>query len=214
MFRFTLLFVGLLVSSSLADRRITFKNRCPQTVWISPLTNAQGAPIGPIQQLGQQQEYAYIVPDGGWGGRFWPKIGCDGSGQNCQVGQSNPPCPANGCQPPADTKVEFFYPAVNSQDAVWYDVSLVDGYSLPMEILPSQSVSYKHCSFNARSDLINFYTREDRVSPPIAIFHWPLARPMRTMWETSESFKTAASPSVCRRARNGTLSYTTASSKE
>lgn len=44
-------------------------------------------------------------------------------------------------QPPAETKVEFFYPAQNDQNAVWYDISLVDGYSLPMEIIPDKQVS-------------------------------------------------------------------------
>lgn len=46
-------------------------------------------------------------------GRFWPKQGCDGSGQNCQVGQSIAPCGRTGCDPPAETKVEFFFPAMN-----------------------------------------------------------------------------------------------------
>lgn len=141
MFRFTVFCVCLFISTILADRRLTFKNRCAQTIWISPLTNNQGDPIGEIQKLDQQQEYAYIVPDSGWGGRFWPKTGCDGSGQNCQVGQSMPPCPTNGCQVPAETKVEFFYPQIDSSDTIWYDVSLVDGYSLPMDILPSTTVS-------------------------------------------------------------------------
>lgn len=212
MLRFTLFCVWLFVSSSSADRRITFKNRCSQAVWISPLTNAQGAPIGNIQKLNQQQEYSYIVPDSGWGGRFWPKTGCDGSGQNCQVGQSIPPCPSNGCQAPAETKVEFFYPEVDSRSTVWYDVSLVDGYSLPMEIKPSQTVSGKQCLSNVRPN--RFFAREERASPRIATFHWAIARPERTMWETSESFKTTASCSVCRRARNGTSPCTRTRRKE
>lgn len=71
------------------------------------------------------------------GGRFWPKSGCDGSGQNCQVGQSVSPCGRNGCDPPAETKVEFFFPRSGDNGNVWYDISLVDGYSLPVEIVPS-----------------------------------------------------------------------------
>lgn len=85
----------------------------------------------------------FTIPDSGWAGRFWPKIECDNTGQNCAVGQSVAPCPSAGCQPPADTKVEFFYPPINDPQNrnVWYDVSLVDGYSLPMEIIPSRQVS-------------------------------------------------------------------------
>lgn len=70
-------------------------------------------------------------------GRFWPKQGCDANGQNCEVGQSIDPCNAGGCDPPAETKVEFFFPPSNDWGDVWYDISLVDGYSLPVEIIPS-----------------------------------------------------------------------------
>ncbi len=78
----------------------------------------------------------FKIPGSGWAGRFWPKIGCDGSGYNCQFGDSVPPCPAGGCHPPADTKVEFNFPPQPPNRDAWYDVSLVDGYSLPMSIVP------------------------------------------------------------------------------
>lgn len=71
------------------------------------------------------------------GGRFWPKSGCDNNGINCEVGQSVSPCPQGGCQPPAETKVEFFFPPSGNGQDVWYDISLVDGYSLAAEIVPS-----------------------------------------------------------------------------
>lgn len=71
------------------------------------------------------------------GGRFWPKTGCDGGGQNCETGQSVSPCGRNGCDPPAETKVEFFFPPAGDRNNVWYDISLVDGYSLPVQIVPS-----------------------------------------------------------------------------
>lgn len=92
------------------------------------------------------------------GGRFWPKSGCDHSGHNCEVGQSVDPCLPTGCDPPAETKVEFFFPPVGDPYDVWYDVSLVDGYSLPAEIIPSVqqgscvttkcAVSLDHCPTN------------------------------------------------------------------
>ncbi len=91
--------------------------------------------------MDQNARITFNIPDFGWAGRFWPKTGCDGSGQSCAVGQSVAPCPSGGCQPPADTKVEFFFPSVSDSNAIWYDVSLVDGYSLPMEIIPSRQVS-------------------------------------------------------------------------
>jgi len=144
-FRMAKLFVMLCLIASApfleAARTIEFTNRCPQDIWVSPLTNGQG-PMLPegIMRLANGQVRSYNIPDAGWGGRFWPKTGCDGSGNNCVMGQSMPPCPTGGCQPPAETKVEFHFPPAGNSDAVWYDVSLVDGYSLPAEIIPSVQV--------------------------------------------------------------------------
>jgi len=134
--------LALSASTLEAARTIEFTNRCSHDIWVSPLTNNQG-PMLPegIVHLSNGAIRTYTIPDGGWGGRFWPKTGCDGSGQNCQMGQSMPPCPAGGCQPPAETKIEFHFPSASNHDDVWYDISLVDGYSLPAEITPSVQVS-------------------------------------------------------------------------
>jgi hypothetical protein len=84
-------------------REIRFTNKCNEDVWISPTTNAQGPPLPDgIQKINSGGSHAYQIPDGGWGGRFWPKTGCDGSGQNCELGQSSDPCGPTGCDPPAD----------------------------------------------------------------------------------------------------------------
>jgi len=135
-----LLFVALSMCST-ESRQIEFENRCGYDIWINPLTNAQGPPLVPgIVRLNNYGRYTYQIPDAGWGGRFWPKSGCDASGHNCEVGQSVDPCNIGGCDPPAETKVEFFFPPLGDPGDVWYDVSLVDGYSLPAEIIPSVQV--------------------------------------------------------------------------
>lgn len=122
-----------------AARTIKFVNRCGRDIWVSPLTNNQGPALaGGVVRLGNGRDYSYNIPDGGWGGRFWPKTGCNSNGQACEVGQSVPPCPPKGCQPPAETKVEFFFPPTGRSDNVWYDVSLVDGYSLAATITPNR----------------------------------------------------------------------------
>lgn len=124
------------------SRQIIVKNNCGKEIWVSPLTNNNGPSLpGGIQKLTNGASFTYQIPNGEWGGRFWPKLQCDGSGQNCAVGQSTSPCPSGGCQPPADTKVEFHYPPTGSSDGVWYDVSLVDGYSLSAKIEPNRIVS-------------------------------------------------------------------------
>lgn len=113
----------LLVLAYLAGiqgRTIEFHNRCDHDVWVQPLTNAQGPPLGGgIQRLNIGGYYTYQIPDAGWGGRFWPKINCDSSGNDCEFGQSIDPCPAGGCHPPAETKVEFFFPPLGDPYDVW-----------------------------------------------------------------------------------------------
>ncbi len=113
--------------------QISFKNNCPRTLWLANT----GSPALPSVTLTQGQSYTYnIDKNAGWNGRIWPKYGCDNSGNNCLFGNSVAPCPSGGCQPPADTKVEFNIPPQPPSRDSWYDVSLVDGYSLPMKIVP------------------------------------------------------------------------------
>jgi len=135
-----LIVASVLACANAQSRTISFTNRCPHDVWVSPLTNNQGPslPQG-IQKLTNGQTFSYPIPNLGWGGRFWPKTGCDSNGQNCEVGQSVDPCGPTGCDPPAETKVEFFFPPSSAFDDVWYDVSLVDGYSLPANIIPDRT---------------------------------------------------------------------------
>jgi hypothetical protein len=133
----------LLLAAASADaraqsREITVTNRCAFTVWIAQQPNA-GVPAlpGGVVRLATGAANSYAIPDAGWAGRFWPKTGCaNANGTDCATGETLPPCPPGGCQPPADSKVEFFFPDRGLQDMSWYDISLVDGYSLPFRIAP------------------------------------------------------------------------------
>ena len=76
----------------------------------------------------------YKIPSGENipGVRFWPKYGCDSTGQNCDFGESGGPglpCPPKGCSPPVDSKFEATFGASDGND--WYDASAVDGWTLP-----------------------------------------------------------------------------------
>lgn len=116
----SVLFV-LLAVVGIHSRTIEFTNRCGYDLWVNPLTNAQGPPLPDgIVRLSNGASHTYRVPDYGWGGRFWPKTGCDGSGHNCEVGQSVDPCGPYGCDPPAETKVEFFFPTIDDPNDIWY----------------------------------------------------------------------------------------------
>jgi Thaumatin family len=117
--------------------RLSVTNRCDFPVWMATEPNAQKAPLSEgTVKLSKGESRDYSIAREGWAGRLWSKTGCDSNGRNCAAGEAVPPCPPSGCQPPADTKVEFYFPNISSTEAAWYDISLVDGYSLPMEIQP------------------------------------------------------------------------------
>ncbi|KAG2585592.1 thaumatin-like protein 1 [Panicum virgatum] len=71
----------------------------------------------------------------GWSGRFWGRSGCDfdasgkGSCATGDCGSGEVECRGAGASPPA-TLAEFTLDGAGGKD--FYDVSLVDGYNLPM----------------------------------------------------------------------------------
>lgn len=126
--------IGIWLVELAAAVEIKVTSQCSYPIWIE--TSGNPTLSGGIPRLDPGASFTFPIPSGGWeSGRMWPKIGCDGNGQDCVFGQSSPPCPDGGCQPPADTKVEF---TIQSNGESWYDVSLVDGYSLPAKIVPRQ----------------------------------------------------------------------------
>lgn len=132
-------FIGV---GAVETRTISFLNRCAFPIWIHPLQSAVSPPlIDGIPRIEPNDLLTLNIFDSGWAGSFWPKTDCDSNGANCTVGQSEEPCPSTDCQPSANTKVEFYFPPKNNSRTVWYDISLVDGYTLPMEIIPSEQVS-------------------------------------------------------------------------
>ena len=120
--------------SGVMGATFTFVNRCEYTVWPGILANA-GSP--PLQSTGfelPKDTSRAFQASTGWSGRFWARTGCtfDGSGSgscltgDCGSGQIE--CNGAGAAPPA-TLAEFTL-GTGGQD--FYDVSLVDGYNLPM----------------------------------------------------------------------------------
>jgi hypothetical protein len=100
-------------------------------------------------RLTRGQSYDYNIPAGGLSAsRFWPKTGCDGTGHACATGDSGEgggkPCPANGCQPPVDSKFEATFAANGSADQTWYNLSQVDGYTLSFKVKPFGSGAEKN----------------------------------------------------------------------
>lgn len=118
--------------------RLRIVNTCTQPIWVAHSSN-----VGATQniKLATGEFHDYAIPAGGLASaRFWPKVGCDASGHNCSIGDNGEgggaPCGPNGCQPPIDSKFEVTFAATGSSAATFYNLSLVDGYTLPFSVTP------------------------------------------------------------------------------
>ncbi|KAM3259334.1 hypothetical protein ACQJBY_050873 [Aegilops geniculata] len=120
----------------------TFTNRCGGTVWPGVLANSGSAPLETTGfALGPGEARSLAAP-AGWSGRFWARTGCafDGtSGGRCATGDcgsGEAECHGSGATPPA-TLVEFTLGGDGGGKEDYYDVSLVDGYNVPVFVEPS-----------------------------------------------------------------------------
>jgi hypothetical protein len=114
--------------------RLRITNQCTQPIWVA---HSDNVPDAQNVQLGHGQSRDIPIPDGGLSAtRVWPKVGCDAAGHNCTIGDSVAPCPAGGCQPPVDSKFEASFAPRGGSAQTWYNLSQVDGYTLPFKVIP------------------------------------------------------------------------------
>ncbi|KAF3322167.1 thaumatin-like protein 1b [Carex littledalei] len=116
----------------------TIKNECAFTVWPGILTDS-GVPALNLTgfELDSGASRAIDVPKN-WSGRFWGRQGCSNAtgslicaSADCASGQVQ--CNNQGAVPPA-TLVEFTLNGAGNDD--FYDISNVDGFNLPVSIVP------------------------------------------------------------------------------
>ncbi|HET6378572.1 MAG TPA: thaumatin family protein [Methylocella sp.] len=112
-------------------------NNCPYPVWIEQ----QKLPRAPsVVHIPSKGSHTYLIPlSGPQSTRFWPKTGCDAAGSNCTLGQSSPTCPAKGCAPPVDSKLEISWGCLASScggknNETFFNLSQVDGFTLPYSV--------------------------------------------------------------------------------
>lgn len=120
--------IFLLLATLAADASaatFTVKNNCNYTVWPAVI------PAGGGERLDPGQTWTVSVPPGTTG-RFWGRTGCSfsggGSDGHCDTGDCAGAlnCTVSG-QPPT-TLAEFSIGGAED----FYDISVVDGYNLPM----------------------------------------------------------------------------------
>jgi len=112
-------------------------NACKQPIWVAALNNGSSTfiPDGGGWKQDPGEVHVVALPNK-WGGRFWGRTGCsfDGSGKgSCETGDCGGRLQCNGLsgKTPASL-VEFQFAGFGNKD--FYDVSLVDGYNLPIAV--------------------------------------------------------------------------------
>lgn len=118
--------------------RLRLRNGCAEPIWIA---HSDNVPDAQNIRLAPGESHDVAVPEAGLASaRFWPKLGCDAAGHGCVVGDTGEgggaPCPAAGCQPPVDSKFEATFAATGGAAETWYNLSLVDGYTIPFRVVP------------------------------------------------------------------------------
>ncbi|CAJ0944361.1 unnamed protein product, partial [Mesorhabditis belari] len=138
MLRVTLLLavVGSAASQCSSDGNsvcINIYNKCPFTIW--PGVQGSFVPNGGGFKLNGGESKQLRVPNGWQAARIWARTGCDGN-MNCETGDcggNTEQCNGRGGVPPISL-AEFTLNGAGAQD--YYDVSLVDGYNIPVLIMP------------------------------------------------------------------------------
>lgn len=117
-------------------RELVVINKCQQPVWVA-LGTQQAVPEGGGFRLDSGQMRTITMPTGKWSGRLWGRTGCvvEGAGLRCATGDCGGQlgCGLVGGKTPA-TLAEITYSGDSGPD--FYDLSLVDGYNLPMAMAP------------------------------------------------------------------------------
>ncbi|KAJ1269218.1 hypothetical protein BS78_07G193600 [Paspalum vaginatum] len=126
-------------SIATASCTFTVSNYCSQPIWPATLAGA-GTPQLPTTGFRLDPGQTVQVPaPTGWSGRLWARTGCvfdaDGKG-TCQTGDcgGRMECAGTGATPPS-TLFEVTL-GKGAADLDYYDVSLVDGYNLPVVAVP------------------------------------------------------------------------------
>lgn len=134
------LLVPLAVSALAAARTMTVYNGCPFTIWPAFFTNpgSPGINYPSGWAAGAYTVVSFSIPDN-WNGRIWGRRDCDFSNPNpatqCADGGCNGGLECDqstGTGVPPASLAEFRLQGANGLD--YYDVSLVDGYNLPIRI--------------------------------------------------------------------------------
>ncbi|KAG9089902.1 hypothetical protein FRC07_012235 [Ceratobasidium sp. 392] len=145
----------LAFAGSVLGRTFTVYNACPFTIWPAVFTDLNVGSATPAIETGWEAaaytKRTFTVPDNWKAGRIWGRRNCNFSSNpgpnSCADGGCNGglQCdPHTGTGVPPASVAEWTLSAADGLD--WYDVSLVDGYNLPMRISNSVGCEVAECA--------------------------------------------------------------------
>ncbi|KAA1473932.1 Osmotin, thaumatin-like protein [Dentipellis sp. KUC8613] len=147
-------FLGLAGTGALA-RTFTVANNCPYTVWPAIFTDLNVGSAAPNFPTGWESpplsSVSFFVPDNWRAGRIWGRRECNfkTSGPNsCVTGGCNGGLlcdPHSGTGVPPATLAQFTL-SNNAHSADFYDVSVVDGFNIPMRITTNAGCPVAECA--------------------------------------------------------------------
>ena len=109
------------------------RNNCGFPVWAAAVP-------GGGQRLNRGQTWSFNVNAGTHGARIWARTGCNfnraGRGR-CQTGDCEGVLRCTGFGQPPNTLAEYALNQHNNLD--YFDISLVDGFNVPMEFSPTSN---------------------------------------------------------------------------
>ncbi|KAK4273805.1 hypothetical protein QN277_017131 [Acacia crassicarpa] len=143
--------VLLLFTFSTCSNGITFTitNNCTSTIWPGTMAGSGTAQLSRTGFRLEAGRSVKLTTSGAkWSGRIWGRTGCkfDGNGEGkCETGDCGGKleCEGNGAAPPVSL-FEITLGGGTGQD--FYDVSLVDGYNLPMLVVPADVYGTSACN--------------------------------------------------------------------
>jgi hypothetical protein len=142
----------LLLTATNDAATFTITNNCSFTVWPA------ATPVGGGTQLNPGQTWTLNVPAGTSAGRLWGRTGCSfrgGSGR-CQTGNCGGVLSCKLSPQPPVTLAEF---TVNSGTSDFFDISVIDGFNLPMDFMGGAGCSKgPRCLGNSTSQCSDAYT--------------------------------------------------------
>ncbi|KAI0030381.1 thaumatin [Vararia minispora EC-137] len=141
-----------------ADRTITVRNQCSSTIWPALFTDPNAGSAVPSQATGWEMasgtSVSFTVSNNWTAGRVWPRTGCDFS-----TSQDASSCATGGCSGGLEctdgtaaapvTLAEF---TLSSSLSDFYDVSLVNGFNVPVGITNTIGCAVSNCPVNLNAN--------------------------------------------------------------